>query len=148
VHISLKKAGIFPIVHGVRSLALARRVPATGTAERIAALVEAGVLDAALGDELVQSLHFLMGLRLQAGLAQIDTGRPVTGNVDPEPQQPGARPAQGHARGGQALQGAAAPPPAAGRAVNCLERMRRGLAALPPGRPGPVCLPARTAATQ
>ena len=82
--ISLKKAGIFPIVHGVRSLALARRVPATGTAERIAALVEAGVLDAALGDELVQSLHFLMGLRLQAGLAQIDTGRPVTGNVDPE----------------------------------------------------------------
>jgi len=82
--ISLKKSGIFPIVHGVRSLALARRVPATGTAERIAALVEAGVLDAALGDELVQSLHFLMGLRLQAGLAQIDTGRPVTGNVDPE----------------------------------------------------------------
>lgn len=82
--ISLKKAGIFPIVHGVRSLALARRVPATGTAERIAALVEAGVLDAALGDELVQSLHFLMGLRLKAGLAQIDTGRPVTGNVDPE----------------------------------------------------------------
>mgnify|MGYP002146407833 FL=1 len=82
--ISLKKAGIFPIVHGVRSLALARRVAATGTAERIAALVEGGVLDAALGDELVQSLHFLMGLRLQAGLAELDTGRQVTGNVDPE----------------------------------------------------------------
>jgi len=82
--ISLKKAGIFPIVHGVRSLALARRVAATGTAERIAALAEAGVIDAALGDALVQSLHFLMGLRLQAGLAELDTGRPVTGNVDPE----------------------------------------------------------------
>jgi CBS domain-containing protein len=82
--ISLKKAGIFPIVHGVRSLALARRVAATGTAERIAALVEGGALDAALGDELVQSLHFLMGLRLKAGLAEIDTGRPVTGNVDPD----------------------------------------------------------------
>ncbi|MBP8225259.1 MAG: cyclic nucleotide-binding protein, partial [Acidovorax sp.] len=36
-----------------------------------------------LGDELVQSLHFLMGLRLQAGLAELDTGRAVTGNVDP-----------------------------------------------------------------
>ena len=82
--ISLKKAGIFPIVHGVRSLALARRVVATGTAERIAALVADGVLDAALGDELVQSLHFLMGLRLKAGLAEIDTGRTVTGTVDPE----------------------------------------------------------------
>jgi CBS domain-containing protein len=31
----------------------------------------------------VQSLHFLMGLRLQAGLAELDTGRQVTGNVDP-----------------------------------------------------------------
>ncbi|WP_119965180.1 putative nucleotidyltransferase substrate binding domain-containing protein [Simplicispira lacusdiani] len=82
--ISLKKAGIFPIVHGVRSLALARRVAATGTAERIRALVADGTLDAALGDELVQSLHFLMGLRLKAGLAETDTGRPVTGNVDPE----------------------------------------------------------------
>lgn len=82
--ISLKKAGIFPIVHGVRSLALARRVAATGTADRIAALVQDGVLDASLGDELVQSMHFLMGLRLQAGLAEIDTGRTVTGNVDPE----------------------------------------------------------------
>ncbi|ART52948.1 cyclic nucleotide-binding protein [Acidovorax carolinensis] len=81
--ISLKKAGIFPIVHGVRSLALARRVAATGTAERIAALVADGVLDAAMGDELVQSLHFLMGLRLKAGLAEIDTGRTVTGTVDP-----------------------------------------------------------------
>lgn len=83
-HISLKKAGIFPIVHGVRSLALARRVAATGTAERIAALVLDGTLDAALGEELVQSLHFLMGLRLQAGLAELDQGQPVTGHVDPQ----------------------------------------------------------------
>ena len=83
-HISLKKAGIFPIVHGVRSLALARRVAATGTAERVAALVADGTLDAALGEELVQSLHFLMGLRLQAGLAELDQGQPVTGRVDPQ----------------------------------------------------------------
>ena len=83
-HISLKKAGIFPIVHGVRSLALARRVTATSTVERIACLVADGTLDAALGEELVQSLHFLMGLRLQAGLAELDQGQPVTGRVDPQ----------------------------------------------------------------
>ena len=82
--INLKKAGIFPIVHGVRSLALVRHVAATGTAERVAALVADGTLDAALGQELMQSLHFLMGLRLQAGLAEIDTHRTVTGNVDPQ----------------------------------------------------------------
>ena len=82
--INLKKAGIFPIVHGVRSLALVRHVAATGTAERVAALVADGTLDAALGQELMQSLHFLMGLRLQAGLAEIDTHRTVTGNVAPQ----------------------------------------------------------------
>ena len=82
--VSLKKAGIFPIVHGVRSLALARRVTATSTADRINALVLEGALDAALGQELIESLHFLIGLRLTAGLAEIDTGRTVTGNVIPE----------------------------------------------------------------
>ncbi len=81
---NLKKAGIFPIVHGVRSLALARRIAATGTVERIGALQAEGQLDAALAQELVQGLHFLMGLRLQAGLAEQELQRPVTGNVDPE----------------------------------------------------------------
>ena len=68
----------------MRSLALARRVSATSTADRIAALVADGVVDAGLAQELMESLHFLMGLRLTAGLAEIDTGRPVTGNVIPE----------------------------------------------------------------
>ncbi len=81
--INLKKAGIFPIVHGVRSLALAQRIAATSTAERLAALTEAGVLDAQIGQELLQSLHFLMQLRLQAGLAELQTQRAVTGQVDP-----------------------------------------------------------------
>ncbi|MDR0227267.1 MAG: DUF294 nucleotidyltransferase-like domain-containing protein [Burkholderiaceae bacterium] len=80
--VHLKKAGIFPIVHGVRSLALAHRIMATGTAERIAALVAQGELDEALGRELLDALHFLMGLRLQAGLAEMELGRPVTGQVD------------------------------------------------------------------
>lgn len=82
--VNLKKAGIFPIVHGVRSLALQQRIAETGTAERIAALVAEGALDAQLGGELLEGLHFLMGLRLRAGLAELDLGRTVTGNVDPE----------------------------------------------------------------
>ena len=82
--VNLKKAGIFPIVHGVRSLALARRILATGTGERIEALVADGTLDANLGQELLQGLHFLMGLRLQAGLAELQLKREVTGNVNPQ----------------------------------------------------------------
>lgn len=115
--ISLKKAGIFPIVHGVRSLALARRVAATGTAERIAALVEGGVLDAALGDELVQSLHFLMGLRLQGAWPSSATGRQVTGNVDPERLSSLERDLLKDALVVVAAQGVAAPAPAAGSVV-------------------------------
>jgi CBS domain-containing protein len=82
--VNLKKAGIFPIVHGVRSLALQHRIAETGTAERIAALQAQGALDAGLGGELLEGLHFLMGLRLRAGLAELDQGRTVTGNVNPE----------------------------------------------------------------
>jgi CBS domain-containing protein len=81
--LDLKKAAIFPLVHGVRSLALAQRVTATGTAERINALVAAGALPAALGTDLVDSLHFFMSLRLQAGLAEIEMGQPVSGGVAP-----------------------------------------------------------------
>ena len=79
--LDLKKAGIFPIVHGVRSLALRDHVPATGTQARIAALVAAGRLPADLGTDLTDSLHFLMGLKLKAGLAELDAGGPVTGAV-------------------------------------------------------------------
>ena len=70
--------------HRVMACAAWRCAPcgATGTAERIAPWWPTA-LDAALGQELVQSLHFLMGLRLQAGLMEIDLGRPVTGNADP-----------------------------------------------------------------
>ena len=73
--IDLKKAGTFPLVHGVRALALAERVRATGTAERIAALVAAQRLPAVMGTELTESLHFFMRLKLDAGLAALDDGR-------------------------------------------------------------------------
>lgn len=81
-HLDLKKEGIFPLVHGVRSLALAQRLSVTGTAERIEALVARHVIDAQLGTELTESLNFFMGLKLRAGLAELDTGRAVSGQVD------------------------------------------------------------------
>ncbi|HEU5295705.1 MAG TPA: putative nucleotidyltransferase substrate binding domain-containing protein, partial [Burkholderiaceae bacterium] len=82
--IDLKKAGIFPIVHGVRSLALREHVSATGTVARLDALVSAGRIAAADAIDLTDGLHFLMALKLKAGLAEIDTGRPVSGGVSTE----------------------------------------------------------------
>jgi CBS domain-containing protein len=79
--LDLKKSGIFPIVHGVRSLALSEHVPATGTQARIDALVAGGRLSSAFGTDLGDSLHFLMGLKLKAGLAELDTGGTVSGGV-------------------------------------------------------------------
>ena len=79
--LDLKKCGIFPIVHGVRSLALSERVQATGTRARIDALVAAGRLSSAFATDLADSLHLLMGLKLKAGLAELDTAGTVSGGV-------------------------------------------------------------------
>ncbi|MBE7939164.1 MULTISPECIES: putative nucleotidyltransferase substrate binding domain-containing protein [Ramlibacter] len=80
--LDLKKEGLFPLVHGVRALAFAHGVRETGTAARIARLAAAGQLPAALGHELTDSLHFFMGLRLKAGLAELDRGQPVSGAIE------------------------------------------------------------------
>ena len=80
--LNLKKEGIFPLVHGLRSLAMAHRIVEISSAGRIAALVKEGKLDAALGVDLTESLYFFMGLRLKVGLAELETGQIVTGAVN------------------------------------------------------------------
>ncbi len=80
--LNLKKEGIFPLVHGLRSLAMAHRIPEISSAGRIAALVNEGKLDASLGVDLTESLYFFMGLRLKVGLAELETGQIVTGAVN------------------------------------------------------------------
>jgi CBS domain-containing protein len=73
--LDLKKLGTFPIVHGVRALALQHRVPAVGTAQRLDALVEREALDATLARELITALHALMTLKLDHQLRQREQGR-------------------------------------------------------------------------
>jgi len=79
--LDLKKAGTFPLVHGIRSLALAHQVQAVGTVPRIEALVAAGALPDDLGGALTDSLHFFMGLKLKLGLAALGAGRTVDGGI-------------------------------------------------------------------
>ena len=79
--LDLKKAGIFPLVHGIRSMALEQRLNDLGTAARIEGLVSAGKLTAAMGADLTESLHFFMGLKLKVGLAEIAMNRPVSGGI-------------------------------------------------------------------
>ncbi len=79
--LDLKKAGIFPIVHGARSLALRDHLQETATAARLEALVARGRLPSDMAIDLVESLHFLMGLKLKAGLTELNTHARVSGGV-------------------------------------------------------------------
>jgi CBS domain-containing protein len=68
--LDLKKLGTFPIVHGVRALALQHHVREQGTAARLKVLQATGRIDEALARDLLDALHFLMGLRLSHQLRQ------------------------------------------------------------------------------
>jgi CBS domain-containing protein len=63
-------------------MALENRITAISTADRIAKLVELNKLDKELAAEILESLYFLMALKLKAGLSELDTGKQISGDVD------------------------------------------------------------------
>ena len=67
--LDLKKGGIFPIVHGVRALALEQGMTETNTAARIARLAELGTFEPQFARELTEALRYLMTMRLDAEIA-------------------------------------------------------------------------------
>lgn len=73
----LKKLGTFPIVHGARVLALEQGLDALGTAERLRELANQDVLPKELSRDLVETLDFLMMLKVRHNLRQITLGQPV-----------------------------------------------------------------------
>ena len=73
--LDLKKLGTFPIVHGVRALALQHRLRAVGTAARLRALVARGALDAELARDVLDALHRLMELKLAHQLRRRAAGQ-------------------------------------------------------------------------
>ena len=68
--LDLKKGGVFPLMHGVRALALEAGLHETKTTARIARLSEAGLFDAQFARELIQAFNYLMTLRLDAQIAE------------------------------------------------------------------------------
>ena len=73
----LKKLGTFPIVHGVRALALQHRLEAVNTAQRLQELAQRGVLTATLSQDLSDALRVLMGLKMKTNLRQRELGLPL-----------------------------------------------------------------------
>ena len=81
--LDLKKLGTFPIVHGVRALCLQHGVREPGTAQRLRRLVERKLLEADLGRDLLEALHFLMELKLHYQLRQRAAGQTPGNLVQP-----------------------------------------------------------------
>lgn len=80
--LDLKKIGTFPLVHGLRVLALQHRLDAVGTVERLKALVGESELTPAQGADLTWALHVLMDLKLRNNLRQTTLSQPVTNLVE------------------------------------------------------------------
>ncbi|MGG5820464.1 DUF294 nucleotidyltransferase-like domain-containing protein [Falsiroseomonas sp. HW251] len=73
--IDLKRSGIFPIVHGVRVMAIDRGSTANSTAARIGALADAGgIFDRDFGRELLSALRVFMEFRLRSQLEAVRRG--------------------------------------------------------------------------
>jgi CBS domain-containing protein len=78
--IDVKKGGIFPIVHGVRALALERRIEEVNTFARIETLVDAGALERHVAEDLAEALQYLMEIRLRVRLDKDSSGVGASGD--------------------------------------------------------------------
>jgi CBS domain-containing protein len=82
--LDIKKGGIFPIVHGARSLALEYRLPQTHTVDRIMALSQRNLFKPSFGVELIEVFTYLSTLRAEAGLRKIKQGIPQDNYLNPK----------------------------------------------------------------
>ncbi|WP_428024812.1 DUF294 nucleotidyltransferase-like domain-containing protein [Arcobacter sp.] len=81
-YIDIKKAGIFPVVQGIRSLALRERIRETTTEKRIKILEQRKVLPTNLANELLEAFDILCTLRLKAQLAKLHENKKINNEID------------------------------------------------------------------
>lgn len=82
--LDIKKGGIFPIVHGVRTLALEHRILKTNTYERIEALQQLKVIGEREAKDLCEALGLFIDVRLRQQLRRAeksDLGLDPTPNI-------------------------------------------------------------------
>lgn len=80
--IDIKKTGVFPIVQGVRSLALRERIRETTTVKRIKILAQMKILDEELANELLEAFDVLNTLRLKSQLLKLQDAKVIDNNID------------------------------------------------------------------
>lgn len=74
--LDIKKAGIFPIVHGVRTMALEHKILENNTFKRLEILADRKVITRELADNLAEAMGFFVQLRLQQQIERVtDSGK-------------------------------------------------------------------------
>jgi CBS domain-containing protein len=82
--LDIKKGGIFPIVHGIRSLALERRILETNTLDRVQALSGIGQFTDTFTADLIEAFDFMTMVRLRQQLDAWRAGVAADNFIDPK----------------------------------------------------------------
>ncbi|OCL92266.1 DUF294 nucleotidyltransferase-like domain-containing protein [Aliarcobacter thereius] len=80
--INIKKAAIFPIVHGIRSLALKYGIKETTTVKRIEILKQKNILDSQISAELVEAFEIANNIRLKHQIELLQQNSMLNNNID------------------------------------------------------------------
>lgn len=80
--INIKKAAVFPIVQGIRSLALKEKIKETVTIKRIQILQEKNILEKSMADELIEAFEIASTLRLNNHISLINSAKEVSNDID------------------------------------------------------------------
>ena len=80
--IDIKKTAVFPIVQGIRSLALREKIRETTTIKRIKILVDRKILEKEKSAELLEAFEVVNTLRLKTQLEYIHDGKKVTNEIN------------------------------------------------------------------
>src|SRR5206468_1703976 len=86
--IDLKKGGAIPIANLARFFALSHGITISSTVDRLAALNDAGALDAETTAALTDGFQIVMRIRLEQHAAQIEAGEEPTNVIDPVDLRP------------------------------------------------------------
>jgi len=81
-YIDIKKTAVFPIVQGIRSLALREKIKETTTVKRIKILEQKKVLQKDRADELIEAFDVVNTLRLKSHLIKILENKEINNEID------------------------------------------------------------------
>jgi CBS domain-containing protein len=81
-YIDIKKTAVFPIVQGIRSLALREKIRETTTVKRIKILEQRKVLEKEKADELLEAFDVVNTLRLKVQLEKLLENKTINNEID------------------------------------------------------------------